>query len=461
MQNLFDEVASLDARCYEEFALSEDILMEHAADGIAGFIRNKFPKGSKVIIVCGSGNNGADGIACARLLYSAKSTMHEEYDVSIFYAKKPKSEMALLQEKRAKSIGVKECKKLEDCDVLVDAIVGTGFFGELNDELKDVMKKMNSIKAFKIACDVVSANEFIADITLTMGALKKSMFLDNVKDFVGEIKVLDLGVSREVYEINSNWKLLDLDDLKLPYRDKKDSHKGSFGHLVLACGEKSGASIMSALSALKFGSGLVTLVGFKDSHIPHSVMSSHVVPKNTTALALGMGLGSEFSDIELSKFLDNDFPLIADADIFHKSIVLEILKRKNVVITPHAKEFVSLLKITSIAEISVEELQNNRFKYVEEFCKKFVHVTLVLKGANVIIAKGDEYYVNPHGISALAKGGSGDVLSGLVGALLAQGYDGLESAINASLAHTKLAFNYKGADFSLTPDDLIEGIGKL
>jgi len=142
-------------------------------------------------------------------------------------------------------------------------------------------------------------------------------------------------------------------------------------------------------------------------------------------------------------------------------IILYILKRKNVVITPHAKEFVALLNTTDIADISVDELQQNRFKYAEEFCKKFPHVTLVLKGANVIIAKDNEFYINPHGTSALAKGGSGDVLSGLVGSLLAQGYQCLDAAINASLAHTKLALNYDGADFSLTPDDLIEGIGKL
>jgi len=451
MQNLFDEVGSLDKRCYEEFGLNEDILMEHAANGMHEFIRENFAKGSKIIVTCGSGNNGADGIALARLL-------HVDYDVSIFYAKEPKSQMALLQDKRAKSIGVKESKEIENCDVLVDALVGTGFSGELNEKLKNIMSKMNSINAFKIACDIPSAYEFRADITLTMGALKKSMFLDANKEFVGEIKVLDLGVSREIYETKSNWKLLYMDDLILPCREKKDSHKGSFGHLAVAQGEKSGASILSASSALRFGAGLVTLVGFKDEQIPHSIMSSHVVPKNATALALGMGLGGEFSDKELDKFLNNTLPLIADADVFHESIIIDILKRERVVITPHPKEFVSLLKRVEIADISVEKLQKNRFKYAEMFCKKFVHVTLVLKGANVIIAKNNEFYINPHGTSALAKGGSGDVLSGLIGALLAQGYSCLESAINASLAHTKLALNYKGNDFSLTPDDLINEI---
>ncbi|WP_310440996.1 NAD(P)H-hydrate dehydratase [Sulfurimonas sp.] len=454
MQKLFDEVASLDKRCYEEFFLSEDILMEHASSGMAEYIRSNFKNNSKIIVVCGGGNNGADGIALARLL-------HPDYDVSIYYAKKPTSKMALLQAKRAKAVGVKECKKLKECDVLVDAIVGTGFNGEFNDELKTTLKEMNSLRAFKIACDIPSGYKFIADVTLTMGALKKSMFLDEAKEFVGEIKVLNLGVGRDVYEKQSNWRVLDLEDLKLPNRVKKDSHKGSYGHLAVISGEKSGASIMSALSALRFGSGLVTLVGFEEIEIPYSLMYSHEVPKNATALALGMGLGAEFSAIEMDKFLDNALPLVADADILSLPLILNILKRKNVVITPHAKEFVSLLKITKIADITVEELQKNRFKYAQEFSKAYPHVTLILKGANVIIAKSDEFYINPHGTPSLAKGGSGDVLSGLVGSLLAQGYDSLDAAINASLAHAKLALNYSGADFSLTPDDLIEQIGKL
>ena len=454
MQKLFDEVGSLDKRCYEEFALSEDILMEHAADGMAQYIRSHFAKNLKIIVVCGSGNNGADGIACARLLYG-------DYDVEIYYVKRPKSEMAILQDKRAKAVGVRECSEIEDCDVVIDAIVGTGFSGKFDENIAKVMQKINSLKAYKIACDVPSGYQFYAETTLTMGALKKSMFLDEVKDFVGEIIVLDLGVSRDVYEGESKWNLLDLSDLKLPLRSKKDSHKGSYGHLALACGEKAGAGILSAESALRFGSGLVTLVGYENELIPHSIMYSHSLAENTTALALGMGLGDEFSDIELDKFLDNTLPLVADADIFHMKIITEILKREKVVITPHAKEFVSLLKQTNIADIGIAELQKNRFQYAEIFCAKFPQVTLILKGSNVIIGKNDEFYINPHGTSALAKGGSGDVLSGLVGALLAQGYNTLESAKNASLAHTKLALNYKGADFSLTPYDLIDGIGNL
>ena len=174
-----------------------------------------------------------------------------------------------------------------------------------------------------------------------------------------------------------------------------------------------------------------------------------------------MGLGDMLSDVEIMAFLGESIPLVIDADIFNMPIVLEILKKEDVVITPHPKEFASLLKLTKIANINIVELQENRFKYAEIFCKKYPNITLLLKGANVIIAQDNQFFINPHGTSALAKGGSGDILSGLIGALLAQGYSTLESAINASLAHTKLVFNYKGDNFSLTPKDLIKEIGNL
>ncbi|MDF1877013.1 NAD(P)H-hydrate dehydratase [Sulfurimonas sp. SAG-AH-194-L11] len=455
MQNLFDEVGSLDQRSYSKFGLTEDLLMEHAANGMASYIKEKFPQGSTLSIVCGCGNNGADGLALARLL-------HLYCDVTLFLARTPTTQMAKLQYERVKSLNIKESEKLLESDILVDAIVGTGFKGELKPELRTLLEDMNNSCAFKIACDVPSGFVFKADITLTMGALKKSLFLDGVKDVVGEIKVLDLGLHRDLYEIESPYKLLDLEDLQLPYRTEKDSHKGSFGHLSIAQGEMRGASTMSALAASRFGCGLVTLITHDINYsLHHSLMSATQVPKNTTALACGMGLGNAFSSEDLEIFFDNTLALILDADILSLPIILELLTRDALVITPHPKEFVSLLKLTSLADISIEELQKNRFKYVELFVSSYKNVTLLLKGANVIIAQGEKVFVNPHGTSALAKGGSGDVLSGLIGSLLAQGYSTLDAAIQASLAHTQVAKNYTGADFSLTPDDLIEGIGNL
>ncbi len=464
MQKLFDEVTTLDKRCYEEFSLSEDILMEHAANGIAEFIREKFPNNSSVVVACGSGNNGADGLALARLL-------HRDYDVKIFYVDLPKSPMARLQLDRAHAIGVHSTIELNECDVLVDALYGTGFSRDFSSEAKSVMQTINKLKSFKIACDIPSgikrngecdADTFMADISLTMGALKRSMFSDTAKEFVGKIKVINLGVTRAVYESDSNWKLLDMSDLNLPFRQKKNTHKGSYGHLAILGGDKAGASMMSALSASKFGVGLITLICEKEPyHMPYSMMHSLTKPENTTALALGMGLGINFDKKYLALFLDNTLPLVADADIFYMDILLDMLKRKEIVLTPHPKEFISLLELTKVANISIQELQENRFKYTEMFCQAYPHATLLLKGSNVIIGQNNQFFINAYGTSALAKGGSGDILSGLIASLLAQGYSALDATINASLSHTKLVQNYTGADFSLTPEDLIHGIGNL
>ena len=464
MQNMYDEVGFLDRRCYNEFALSEDLLMEHAADGMADFIRNHFKKKSRILIATGSGNNGADGITLARLL-------HKDYAVSLYLVKEPKSPMCRLQFERAKKIGIIPLSKIDgEYDVVVDAVLGTGFSGAFGDELRNIMQQLNNTPGLKIACDVPSGlsrsgvcekDTFKADVTLTMGALKKGMFLDEAKDFVGEIEVLDLGVSREVYEVKSNWRVLDKSDMILPTRERHDTHKGTFGHTAVIAGEKIGAGVLCAKSALHIGSGLVSVVDCQSSVLPIELMRSDHLPTNTTAIAVGMGLGNVWGEKELDELLDNKIPTVVDADMFYAKQIQKLLTRDNVVLTPHPKEFCVLLKNLNLADIDVANLQKNRFEYVEKFSKTYPNVVLLLKGANVIIAQDSKFYINPFGSAKLAKGGSGDVLTGLIAGLLAQNYTPLEATLNGSLIHTKLAEIYKGNDFSLTPLDLIESISKL
>lgn len=464
MQNLYDEVGFLDRRCYEEFALSEDLLMEHAADGMADYIRKSFPKASRILIVTGSGNNGADGITLARLLY-------KDYEVTLHFAKEPKSPMCILQYERVKKIGLDLTKTLADSyDVVVDAVLGTGFRGEFSESLRKTMRKLNDMQGCKIACDVPSGlsqsgvcekDTFKADVTLTMGALKKGMFLDEAKEFVGKIEVLDLGVARAVYEVPSNWKLLERSDMKLPLRDAKNTHKGSFGHTAVIAGEKTGAAILAASSALRIGSGLVTVVDCQNISTPPELMHSQHLPSNTSAIAIGMGLGDVWSQEELGEILDNEIPLVIDADLFYTESIKSLLKREKLVLTPHPKEFCALLSIVGLCDIDVGTLQKERFLYVEMFCEAYPNTVLLLKGANVIIGAGGSYYINPYGSAKLAKGGSGDVLGGVVAGLLAQGYSPLEAALNGSLIHTRLAELYTGSDFALTPTELIAQIASL
>ena len=464
MQNLFDEVATLDKRCYDEFGLSEDLLMEHAADGMADFIRTNFAKDSRVLIVSGSGNNGADGITLARLL-------HGDYEVDLYLAKEPKSPMARLQLKRIQSICMLPTEEITgEYDIVVDAILGTGFSGSFNPYLRTLLQKLNTLDGFKIACDIPSGirkdgtcenDTFQADVTLTMGALKKALFLDEAKEFTGTIRVLDLGVTRKIYEKESDWKLLDLEDMRLPHRTRQSTHKGSFGHTAVIAGEKGGAAQLCASSALRFGSGLVSVVDYQNRPLTPSLMQSEHLPQTATAIAAGMGLGAVYSNEDLLRFFDNDLPIVIDADLFYHDILLSLLRKENLVLTPHPKEFSALLRQTGLAEIEVQEVQKRRFELAELFCNAYPNAVLLLKGANPIIAKHKHFFINPHGTNLLSKGGSGDVLAGMIAALLAQRYEPLQAAITASLAHAKLARLYEGNNFSLNPIDLVESISKL
>jgi len=149
MQNLFYEVDSLDKRCYEDFHLSEDILMEHAANGMAQFIVEHYSHSKSLLIVCGSGNNGADGITLARLL-------HTHFTIKLFLHKEPSSEIGKLQLKRAQALGMKTTNTLEDADLIVDALFGSGLNRDMSQESASCLEQFNLFNGVKIACDMPS-----------------------------------------------------------------------------------------------------------------------------------------------------------------------------------------------------------------------------------------------------------------------------------------------------------------
>ena len=463
MQNLYSDVTKLDRRCYEIYNLPEDILMEHAAYAITQQIQKRFSKGSSVLIVAGPGNNGGDGIACARQLLG-------EYEVLLFVPYGAKSQMCKIQLDRFYACGGELVDDIKEADVIVDALFGSGLSKPLREDSVHLIERLNKMKSFKIACDIPSGIDkdgkplpvaFEADLSVTMGARKRALFMDLAKDYVGEVVVADLGVSQELYEEDSNWKLLENRDLKPPYRTKQNSNKGNYGHLAVIAGEKEGAAIMAAQAALSYGAGLVSVVTFENIAIPYELMHSSHLPPKTTAIAVGMGLGVEYCDEDLETFLHNDLPLVVDADLFYSEKILELLNRSNIVLTPHPKEFASLLKLCAIAEVTPKEVQENRAEFVEEFSRRYPKAVLILKGANPIIAYNGHFFVNPLGSSALAKGGSGDVLTGLVGALLAQGYEPLEAALQGSLAHAIASQKVAKANYALRPRDLIEAVTTL
>ncbi|MCB4765468.1 MAG: NAD(P)H-hydrate dehydratase, partial [Sulfurovum sp.] len=161
--------------------------------------------------------------------------------------------------------------------------------------------------------------------------------------------------------------------------------------------------------------------------------------------------------------IDSRLPIVLDADAFYSEALLGILsqKEREVVITPHPKEFTILWERLTGESLSVAQIQSTRFDMVRRFNKKFPHVTLLLKGANMLMVQKNKLYVNPLGNNKLSKGGSGDVLSGLIVSLLAQGYTSLEATIQGSLALTLAAEKYDGASYAMLPTDLIENLSML
>ncbi|GAA6889201.1 NAD(P)H-hydrate dehydratase [Helicobacter pylori] len=464
MLSVYEKVNALDKRALEKFNLSEDILMENAAMALERAVLQNASLGAKVIILCGSGDNGGDGYALARRLVGRFKTL-------VFEMKLAKSPMCQLQKKRAKKVGVviktwEEKNEDLECDVLIDCVVGSNFKGELEPFLN--FESLSQKARFKIACDIpsgidskgrVDKGAFKADMTVSMGAIKSCLLSDRAKDYIGELKVGHLGVFNQIYEIPTDTFLLEKSDLKLPLRDKKNAHKGDYGHAHILLGKHSGAGLLSALSALNFGSGVVSVQALEceitSSNKPLELVFCENFPNPLSAFALGMGL--EGFPKDFNKWLELA-PCVLDAGVFYHKEVLQALE-KEVVLTPHPKEFLSLLKLVGI-NISMLELLDNKLEIARDFSQKYPKVVLLLKGANTLIAHQGQVFINILGSVALAKAGSGDVLAGLILSLLSQNHTPLGAAINASLVHALASLEFKN-NYALTPLDLIEKIKRL
>ncbi|GAA9737283.1 NAD(P)H-hydrate dehydratase [Helicobacter pylori] len=466
MLSVYEKVNALDKRAIEKFNLSQDILMENAAMALERAVLQNASLGAKVIILCGSGDNGGDGYALARRLVGRFKTL-------VFEMKPAKSPMCQLQKERAKKAGV-VIKTYEEnalnqnleCDALIDCVIGSDFKGGLEPFLN--FESLSQKARFKIACDIpsgidskgrVDKRAFKADMTISMGAIKSCLLSDRAKDYVGELKVGHLGVFNQIYEIPTDTFLLEKSDLKLPLRDRKNAHKGDYGHAHVLLGKHSGAGLLSALSALSFGSGVVSVQALEceitSNNKPLELVFCENFPNFLSAFALGMGLENIPKDF--NKWLELA-PCVLDAGVFYHKEVLQALE-KEVILTPHPKEFLSLLKLVGI-NISMLELLDNKLEIARDFSQKYPKVVLLLKGANTLIAHQGRTFINILGSVALAKAGSGDVLAGLIVSLLSQNYTPLDAAINASLAHALAGLEFKN-NYALTPLDLIEKIKRL
>lgn len=518
MQSLFLDTRVLDKAVRERYGLTEEVMMENAAVALERAVVQRLmqitekPAERRVVILCGSGNNGADGYALARRLAGFGSGGAMPIVPVVILCAEPKSDLCRLQAERAEKCGVRfvrteaadEAENLiARADCIVDCIFGSGFHGALDEGVAALCLRVNRAKGIRIACDVptgvrengsVADGGFCADCTVTMGALKCSLYGDAAKDFVGQVTCENLGVSRMLFESvliggagnaagvgsTAAAMLLETSDVVLPHRKKKLVNKGSFGHVAVVSGEKIGASCIAGEAALHFGAGLVSLVrlgtAFEKTELPEvspELMAATDFPANTTAVALGMGLGR--TDGTATPYFDwlcahAEIPCVIDADAFFSDGLRDFLQKRStdtlggIVLTPHPKEFQSLLALCGLGNYTISDCVIERPALMETFCRAFPKVVLLVKGANPMIGTFDgaqfKLFVNPLGKNCLAKAGSGDVLAGLICSLLAQGYTPLDATISASLAHALASCRFKN-DFALTPLALIDAVSNL
>lgn len=454
----------VDRRAIEELGVPGAVLMENAALGVVEAMTARFPRVERVSIVCGPGNNGGDGLAVARHLLA------RGYQVRVALADggRALSGDAALQLRILEAIGLAPLRLAADeepeplvawlagGELLVDALFGTGLSRPLAGWAGRLVEALDRLPIPRLAVDIPSGLDgdrpevpgpvLRADLTVTFAAPKVALVLPPASGLVGELVVSDLGIPGWlVDEAPGGLHLLCGDELAaaLPPRPP-ESHKGSFGHLLLAAGSpgKAGAAILAARAAVAGGAGLVTVatpaplaatveLGSLESMtlaLPATGSGSLALAgldlllaaaEARDAVALGPGFGEEPEARELARrfSLACPRPLVIDADGINAwAGQPERLRERRAptVLTPHPGELARLLG-RDLAEVRSDRL--GAVTRAVEATGAFV----VLKGHRSLVATPDgEIHVNPTGGPAMASGGSGDVLTGLLGALLAQ-----------------------------------------
>lgn len=512
MEKIFSNPTELEQTAKKQFGIPDFMMMENASNALCSFVFNKIKSQNQInpiiLILCGKGNNGGDGLALARLLECNKiKNGLSELSVHLFCPQIPSAQEAKTQYEICKALNLsfvspKDLKNLIDQSsslTFVDCFYGTGFHGELKPEIKELFDIINNASGLKIACDVPSGLYFKADFTLSMGQQKLAYFSDKAKAACGQIEVADLGISRQQFESagSTNLWLLGDADAHLPIRKTPAAHKGTYGHTSVLCGSKSGAAILAATAAMNFGSGLTTLVETASSNlgrfkISPELMLSTKIPEKTNACVIGSGFDpTSLSEIpQVATWISNQQKsgkpsgIVFDAGTIIAPDFPKTLKSLcelpwlKIVLTPHLSElsrfFANAKSLCqkgelncsvdfSDADFSVTNLAESaegRVKLANAFFNLFPNCTLVMKSAVTFVCSEGSVFVCNSGSEALAKGGSGDVLAGMTGALLAQGYSGREAAISAVQAHAMASRRFKN-NYSLTPLKLIKEVARL
>lgn len=493
------QMKRIDQRAIHEFGLPARILMENAGKGCADFLLEQFPEAckGKVIILHGSGNNSGDGFVIARYLAIAG------VDIALFklqdgsFSPESQANYQLCEKLGIISFDLSESYELEwlsrhldPASMIIDAVFGIGFKGELNPRPSEVFGKVATCKALRIAIDIPSGinadtgtgdDAFPADLTLCIHAPKQGSLLHVGKQKSGTLHIIPIGIpcSYDLAENPTIWIHESCHETPMRF---SSAHKGMYGRVLVIGGSAGylGSVAMASRAALRAGAGFVNLLSRKTLEAfycsnPAEIMfipipeteqnalsdSAQLLPilNKADSILIGPGLGLDaFAKQLLEIVLQNTkVPTIIDADalrlIAGNAKLRKHLKKSNILLTPHYAEFCAL------AGVAMPELLNNILLCLSNFVAKY-KAQVLLKGDSTLYQDSTRAYLNTSGNDGLATGGSGDVLGGIIASFAAQGMQLSKAAINASYLMGKTAeqLAQKRATPSILPTDIIENL---
>jgi ADP-dependent NAD(P)H-hydrate dehydratase / NAD(P)H-hydrate epimerase len=491
-----EEMAAADERTARQFGASLDELMDRAGSAVAAFCLRQYPASTRVTVLCGKGNNGGDGLVAARVLVAAGRTVQvvllgrsdELKDLAAAALKRLREEAsAAIVHEVVDEEALKGCEDvLSGAELLIDAVVGTGFRPPLRGIAAKVRELVEGLDVPMVAVDLPSGwdadsmkeeaqGAFRADAVVTFTAPKMAHVFGQLTTAVlGGVVVAQIGSPVEAVQSASGLTWTGASKALAERPRGANSNKGKFGHVLVVAGSygKAGAPAMASLAALRSGAGLVTAA------VPKSIVSTvaRITPElmmvplaegskgavsfknldaaklealleRITVLALGPGLSTEGDAPEFARHMveKTTLPVVIDADALNafagKTELLDGSGR-TLVLTPHPGEMARLTGLT------VKEVEADRIGLAKRFAMKH-RLTLVLKGWRTLVAHPDgSIAVNTSGNPAMAKGGSGDILTGIVAAMLAQFPDDVARAVEAAVYLHGLA-----ADFAVRAMD--------
>jgi hydroxyethylthiazole kinase-like uncharacterized protein yjeF len=477
-----EQMQELDRKAIETYRIPGIVLMENAGRGAAEVISRSFPDlhKKKIAIIAGKGNNGGDGFVIARYL------LNQGISVRVYLLTDPKglrgdaeTNCSIFHRMKGEVVSVPSSKDyikvkrdLEKFDILVDGIFGTGLDAEVRGYYREVIDHLNTLQRPMVAIDIPSGLDadtgkplgtaIRASLTITFGLPKVGLLIPPGLDYVGKVKVIDIGIPRRLVEEEKiPAYLLEKEEIQrwLSIPRYPDTHKGDYGHLLVIAGSvgKTGAAAMASQAALRMGAGLVTLAIPKSLNAimemkltevmteplpetPRQTLSLRAfsaivrLSENKKAVIIGPGLGTfkETQTLVLKLIKALDLPIILDADgltaLATQPKALPITNR-SLILTPHPGEMARLVRS------QVKEVLEDRIGLSRNFSQSH-HVHLILKGHPTLIStpKG-EVFINPTGNPGMASGGTGDVLTGMIGGLVCQGFDILPSLQIAVYLH--------------------------